>query len=89
VHPLDQRKGYGTELFRFAAGKMHVRPILVKATLNAAPFYAKLGCRKVRTESIRRHDHDIYVERWSWSRHGMTECSRGGCEDILGGGMVV
>jgi GNAT superfamily N-acetyltransferase len=63
VHPDDQRKGYGTELFRFAVGKIHVRPVLVKATLNAASFYAKLGCRKVRTESTRRHDHDIYVER--------------------------
>lgn len=63
VHPDDQRKGYGTELFRFAVGKMRVRPILVKATLNSTSFYAKLGCRKVWTESVRRHDHDIYVER--------------------------
>jgi GNAT superfamily N-acetyltransferase len=63
VHPDDQRKGYGTELFRFAVGKMPARPILVKATLNAVPFYAKLGCRKVGMESVRRHDRDIYVER--------------------------
>lgn len=63
VHPDDQRKGYGTELFRFAVGKMHARPILIKATLNAVPFYAKLGCRKVRTELVRRHERDIYVER--------------------------
>lgn len=63
VHPDDQRKGYGTELFRFALDKIRVRPILVKATLNAAPFYAELGCVKVRTESVRRHEHDIYVER--------------------------
>ena len=63
VHPDDQRKGYGTELFRFAVGKMHARPILVKATLNAVPFYAKFGFRKVGMELIRRHDHDIYVER--------------------------
>ncbi len=27
VDPDDQRKGYGTELFRFAVGKMHARPI--------------------------------------------------------------
>ena len=63
VHPDDQRKGYGTELFRFAIGKIGARPVLVKATLNAVQFYAKLGCRKVATESVRRHDHDIYVER--------------------------
>ena len=67
VHPDDQRKGYGTELFRFAVGKMPVRPILIKATLNAIPFYAKLGCRKVRTESVRRHEHDIYVVRMKLS----------------------
>jgi GNAT superfamily N-acetyltransferase len=63
VHPDDHRKGYGTELFRFAVGKISVRPILVKATLNAVPFYAQLGCRKAATESVRRHDRDIYVQR--------------------------
>ena len=63
VDPDYQRKGYGTELFRFAVGEIQARPILVKATLNAAPFYAKLGCRKVAMESIRRHDHDVYVQR--------------------------
>ena len=39
------------------------RPIHILATLNAVPFYSKLGCRKVAIESVRRHDHDIYVER--------------------------
>jgi GNAT superfamily N-acetyltransferase len=63
VHPDDHGKGYGTDLFRFAVGKIRTRPITIKSTLNAAPFYAKLGCRKVATESVRRHDHDIYVER--------------------------
>jgi GNAT superfamily N-acetyltransferase len=63
VQPDDQRKGYGTELFRFAVSKIGNRPIIVKATLNSVPFYLKLGCRKVATALVRRHDHDIYVER--------------------------
>ncbi len=63
VHPDDHRRGYGRDLFRFAVEKIGTRPILVLSTLNAAPFYAKLGCRKVATESVRRHGHDIYVER--------------------------
>jgi GNAT superfamily N-acetyltransferase len=63
VDPDDQGKGYGTKLFRFAIDKIGTRPVVVKATLNAVPFYAKLGCRKVATESVRRQDHDIYVER--------------------------
>ena len=63
VDPHDHRKGYGTELFRFAVDKIGVRPIVVRATLNAVPFYTKLGCRKVATESVRRHGRDIYVER--------------------------
>lgn len=63
VHPDDYRRGYGSELFRFAVAKIATRPILVKATLNAVPFYSRLGCRKVATEAVRRHDHDIYVER--------------------------
>lgn len=67
VDPDDQQKGYGAELFSFAAAKMQARPILFKATLNAVRFYAKLGCRKVRMESVRRHDHDIYVVRMELS----------------------
>ena len=63
VHPDDHGKGYGTELFRFGVDKIVKRPILIKATLNAVPFYSKLGCRKIRIESVRRHDHDIYVHR--------------------------
>jgi len=63
VDPEDHGKGYGTELFRFATDKIGTRPIIVKATLNAVPFYARFGCRKVAMESVRRHDHDIYVER--------------------------
>jgi GNAT superfamily N-acetyltransferase len=63
VHPDDHRKGYGSDLFRFAVDKIASRPILVLATLNAVPFYSGLGCRKVGTELVRRHDHDIYVER--------------------------
>ncbi len=63
VHPDDHRKGYGAELFRFAVARIGIRPILVKATLNAVHFYSELGCRKVATEAVRRHDHDIYVER--------------------------
>jgi GNAT superfamily N-acetyltransferase len=63
VHPDEHHKGYGSELFRFAVEKLSTRPILVKATLNAVPFYLKLGCRKMGAELVRRHDHDIYVER--------------------------
>ena len=63
VHPDDHRKGYGTALFRFAVDMIGTRPILVLATLNAVPFYSTLGCRKVATELVRRHDHDIYVQR--------------------------
>ena len=63
VHPDDHRKGYGTDLFCFAMEKIEARPILVLSTLNAVPFYSKLGCHKVATELVRRHDHDIYVER--------------------------
>ena len=66
VHPDHHGKGYGTDLFRFAVDKIGTRPITVKSTLNAAPFYAKLGCHKVATELVRRHDHDIYVERMEW-----------------------
>ncbi len=63
VHPDDHRNGYGTELFRFAVDRIGTRPILVLATLNAVSFYSTLGCRKVATESVRRHGHDIFVER--------------------------
>jgi GNAT superfamily N-acetyltransferase len=63
VHPDDHRKGYGTDLFRFAVDMIATKPILVLSTLNAVPFYSKLGCRVVATESVRRHDHDIYVKR--------------------------
>jgi len=63
VHPEDQRKGYGTDLFRFAVEKIGKRPILVLSSLNASPFYSKLGCHKVGTELIRRHGHEIYVEK--------------------------
>lgn len=63
VDPVDHRRGYGRQLLRFARDKIVVRPIVVKATLNAVPFYAKLGFRAVATESVRRHDHDIYVVR--------------------------
>ena len=63
VHPDDHRKGYGADLFKFAVEAIGSRPILVLATLNAAPFYSKLGCQKVGTEAVRRHEHDIYVER--------------------------
>jgi len=63
IHPDDHRKGYGTDLFRFAVDKLGTRPILVLSSLNAAPFYARLGCHKMATELVRRHDHDIYVER--------------------------
>ena len=63
VHPDDHGKGYGTDLFRFAVDKIGTRPITVKSSLNAVPFYTKLGCHKVATELVRRHEHDIYVER--------------------------
>jgi len=63
VHPDDHRKGYGADLFRFAVEKIGVRPVLIRATLNAVPFYAKLGCRVVALEAVRRHDRDIYVQR--------------------------
>jgi GNAT superfamily N-acetyltransferase len=63
VQPDHHRRGYGIELFHFATDKIGVRPIVVKATLNGVPFYSELGCHKVTTESVRRHDHDIYIER--------------------------
>ncbi|HET6444361.1 MAG TPA: GNAT family N-acetyltransferase [candidate division Zixibacteria bacterium] len=63
VNPDDHRKGYGTELFRFATKKISLRPIVVKATLNAVPFYSRFGCYRVAIESVRRHDHDIYIVR--------------------------
>lgn len=63
VDPDVHRRGYGTELFRFAVERIRSRPILVKATLNAVPFYLKMGCRKVAVDSVRRHDRDIYVQR--------------------------
>ncbi len=63
VHPDDHCKGYGTDLFRFAVEKIGTRPILILSTLNAVAFYSGLGCHRVATESVRRHEHDIYVER--------------------------
>ena len=63
VHPDDHGKGYGTDLFRFAVEIIGKRPILVLSTLNAVPFYSRLGCHRVATELVRRHDHDIYVQR--------------------------
>jgi hypothetical protein len=35
--------------------------LLLKATLNAVPFYAAHGWRGHYTEAFRRHGHDIYV----------------------------
>ena len=66
VHPDDHRKGYGTDLFRFAIDNLEARPVTVLSTLNAVPFYSALGCRKVATEFVRRCEHDIYVERMEW-----------------------
>lgn len=66
VHPDDHRKGYGTDLFRFAVDQIEARPITVLSTLNAVPFYSKFGCKKVATELVRRQDHDIYVVRMEW-----------------------
>ena len=63
VHPEDHLKGYGTVLFRFATKKINLRPIVVRATLNAVPFYSRFGCYRVAIESVRRHDHDIYIVR--------------------------
>jgi putative acetyltransferase len=63
VDPADRRQGYGRQLFHFASDKIEDRPIVVKATLNAVPFYARLGFRALATESVRRHGHDIYVVR--------------------------
>lgn len=63
VDPADHGRGYGSQLIHFAEDKIRQRPIVVKATLNAVAFYSKLGFRKVATESVRRHGHDIYVER--------------------------
>ncbi len=63
VHPDDHHKGYGTALFDFAVDMIAARPIQVLATLNAETFYTCLGCEKVGTQAVRRHDHDIYVVR--------------------------
>lgn len=63
VHPDDHRRGYGTELFRFAVNRIGKRPIVVLATLNAVSFYTTMGCRILGTELVRRHDRDIYVCR--------------------------
>jgi ribosomal protein S18 acetylase RimI-like enzyme len=66
VHPDDHRRGYGTDLFRFAVDKIEKRPITIKSTLNAVGFYEKLGCSKVATELVRRNDHDIYIEKMEY-----------------------
>ncbi len=67
VHPDDHGKGYGSALFRFAVERIKTRPVVLKATLNAVPFYEKLGCRSVAYELVRRHDRDIYVNRMEWA----------------------
>ncbi len=66
VHPSDHGKGYGTQLFTFAVDKIKLRPVIVKATLNATSFYATLGCRRIATESVRRYDQDIQLEIMEW-----------------------
>lgn len=63
IDPNYHDKGYGTKLFNFAKNKISERPFIIKSTLNAVPFYEKLGCRKIRTESMRRHEHDIYYTK--------------------------
>jgi len=63
VWPDDHGKGYGKELFHFGINKILNRPVIIKATLNAVPFYSSLGCRKKGVEAVRRHGHDIYVHR--------------------------
>jgi GNAT superfamily N-acetyltransferase len=63
VHPDEHGKGYGTELFRFAADRIEARPITVLATLNSVSFYRRMGCRRMGIEAVRRHERDIYVER--------------------------
>lgn len=67
VHPDDHGKGHGTELFRFALDRIPTRPVVLLSTLNAVPFYARLGCRTLATESVRRHDRDIYVVRMEFA----------------------
>ena len=61
VHSDYHRKGYGRKLFKFAVDKIGTRPVKVSSTLNAEPFYKKMGCRKTGTGLIRRHNRDIYV----------------------------
>ena len=61
IHPEYQYKGLGTELFKFAASRIKVRPFTFKATLNAVEFYTRVGCRKIGMDIVRRNDHDIYV----------------------------
>lgn len=62
VDPNEHRKGYGKDLFNFAVRSIPERPVTLKATLNAVPFYSRMGCRKVRMDLIRRHDRDIYIQ---------------------------
>jgi GNAT superfamily N-acetyltransferase len=63
VDPAHHGRGYGRQLLCFAQEHIARRPIVLKATLNAVAFYARFGFRQVATESVRRHDHDIYVVR--------------------------
>jgi N-acetylglutamate synthase-like GNAT family acetyltransferase len=61
VDPSDHGTGYGKALVTFAINEIKQRPIKILATLNAVEFYAKYGFEKVRMETIRRHERDIYV----------------------------
>ena len=56
VDPDDHGKGFGSELFCFALGRIEERPVTVLASLNAVPFYEKHGCRCLGMETMRRHE---------------------------------
>ena len=66
IDPNYHGKGYGSELLRFAIEKIKKRPIMIQSTLNAVSFYSRHGFQKIATESVRRHDRDIYVVKMKY-----------------------
>jgi len=64
VHPDHARQGVGSALVSHGLAKAkenHNGPIRVESTLNAQPFYERMGFKKTGERVARRNDVDIPI----------------------------